>query len=312
MAADEFCAAYAARHRVAILRLYRWQPATLSLGYFQKLQDREHHPASRGCPVVRRPSGGGAILHDREWTYCLAIPAEEPRARDRLGLYRAVHQTLVNWFQQWGLPAAMLDSSPSQAEPSEFSQHTRSAADAQQHAQSPAMSSRAATSGTELGCTNAEKGCPFLCFQRRAAGDIVVVRPERKPATRADSELSPTIGPSASAGAATAVAGTSVKLAGSAQRRYQDAVLQHGSVLLARSAYAPELPGLLDILAEGGKTPPSEAEILAAFCETWPSEFATGLGWQLVPWVLPDAEKDHLAELRAKFASVQWTSKNMQ
>lgn len=312
MAVDEFCAAYAARHRVAILRLYRWRPATLSLGYFQKLEDRERHPPSRACPVVRRPSGGGAILHDREWTYCLALPTQEPRARDRLGLYRAVHQTLVNWLQQWGVQAAILDGTPSQADQSQCSRYLPAVTDARRHAQSPATSSQVAASRTEPGCATAGKGCPFLCFQRRAAGDIVVARHARQSLAKGDSDSALTIGASPSADFATAVAETSVKLVGSAQRRYQDAVLQHGSILLARSAYAPELPGLLDILAEAGKPPPSEAEILAAFCETWPSEFATGLAWELVPWTLPDSEKDQLAELRSKFASDQWTCKRSQ
>jgi lipoyl(octanoyl) transferase len=55
---------------------------------------------------------------------------------------------------------------------------------------------------------------PFLCFQRRAAGDVVV---------------------------------GDFKVLGSAQRRRQGALLQHGSLLLGRSAAAPELPGLREL-----------------------------------------------------------------
>src|SRR5438094_9157784 len=58
------------------LRFYSWMPACLSLGYFQ--------PSSvvnvEGChglgiDIVRRPTGGRAILHDRELTYSVALPA---------------------------------------------------------------------------------------------------------------------------------------------------------------------------------------------------------------------------------------------
>jgi len=52
------------------LRCYRWQPTTLSLGYFQD------HPTVRGSlpgpmPMVRRITGGGAIWHEHEVTYAL-------------------------------------------------------------------------------------------------------------------------------------------------------------------------------------------------------------------------------------------------
>lgn len=55
------------------LRFYRWQEPTLSLGYFQCSRDI---PTSlQSLPMVRRLSGGGAIVHDKELTYSLVIPA---------------------------------------------------------------------------------------------------------------------------------------------------------------------------------------------------------------------------------------------
>ena len=65
-AADESC-------DLVTLRFYRWSEPTLSLGYFQSYEDRNSHEASRSLPVVRRSSGGGALVHDHEWTYSLAI-----------------------------------------------------------------------------------------------------------------------------------------------------------------------------------------------------------------------------------------------
>src|SRR5882724_9809402 len=80
MAVDEALLESAAVDGIATLRLYQWSEPTLSLGYFQPAADRQTHPASRECPLVRRASGGGAILHDRELTYSLAIPEKSARA----------------------------------------------------------------------------------------------------------------------------------------------------------------------------------------------------------------------------------------
>ncbi|MEM6330787.1 MAG: lipoate--protein ligase family protein, partial [Planctomycetota bacterium] len=74
MAVDEALLDAAAAGAGATLRLYRWSSPTLSLGYFQPLAARAAHPASAGCPCVRRHSGGGAIVHDHELTYSLAVP----------------------------------------------------------------------------------------------------------------------------------------------------------------------------------------------------------------------------------------------
>jgi hypothetical protein len=48
------------------------------------------------CPVVRRPSGGGAILHDRELTYSVALPATHALARNPDALYCVVHHAIVD------------------------------------------------------------------------------------------------------------------------------------------------------------------------------------------------------------------------
>src|SRR5437870_140838 len=58
------------------LRFYAWQPATISLGYFQEFDQYSSlaSPAG-GLAVVRRTTGGGAILHDLELTYSLTVPA---------------------------------------------------------------------------------------------------------------------------------------------------------------------------------------------------------------------------------------------
>ena len=75
MAVDEVLLDAAAVREQLSLRFYGWSEPTLSLGYFQRVADRKQHIASRECPLVRRLSGGGAILHDDELTYSFATPA---------------------------------------------------------------------------------------------------------------------------------------------------------------------------------------------------------------------------------------------
>ncbi|HEY1784986.1 MAG TPA: lipoate--protein ligase family protein, partial [Pirellulales bacterium] len=71
MAVDEALVDDAAERGTCWLRFYGWSEPTLSLGYFQGHAERLVHRPSRHCPLVRRASGGGAILHDAEITYCL-------------------------------------------------------------------------------------------------------------------------------------------------------------------------------------------------------------------------------------------------
>jgi lipoyl(octanoyl) transferase len=61
---------------VAGLRFYHWSEPTLSLGYFQKSDERQLTPTLVGLPWLRRATGGDAILHgDGDLTYALALPA---------------------------------------------------------------------------------------------------------------------------------------------------------------------------------------------------------------------------------------------
>jgi lipoate-protein ligase A len=77
MAADEALLQSAARG-TASLRFYGWSEATVTLGYFQPHRVRLAVPKVAGLPFVRRPSGGATLVHDRELTYCLALPPGAP------------------------------------------------------------------------------------------------------------------------------------------------------------------------------------------------------------------------------------------
>lgn len=78
----------------AAVRIYAWTPPTISLGYFQRWSELARLPDElRGLAVVRRPTGGGAILHDREVTYCLTAADPLPAARQSpTELYATVHR----------------------------------------------------------------------------------------------------------------------------------------------------------------------------------------------------------------------------
>ena len=67
------------------LRLYAWEPACLSLGVAQPFAEVDEDAlAAHGWDVVRRPTGGRAILHTDELTYAVIAPVSEPRLRGKL------------------------------------------------------------------------------------------------------------------------------------------------------------------------------------------------------------------------------------
>jgi lipoate-protein ligase A len=74
MAADE-ALLEAAQDGTASLRFYGWSTATVSLGYFQADKLRRDDERLASLPFVRRPTGGGALVHHHELTYALAFPA---------------------------------------------------------------------------------------------------------------------------------------------------------------------------------------------------------------------------------------------
>jgi lipoate-protein ligase A len=229
MALDEALLESAAKGGECSLRFYRWSQPTLSLGYFQPYDDRRRHESSRDCPVVRRPSGGGAILHDREITYSLAVPPGNRFAAKHLTLYEAVHNALIKTLVGFAIDAQLFRG---QGQENDRSQKE-----------------------------------PFLCFQRRCPGDVLLAN---------------------------------VKIAGSAQRRLRGAVLQHGSVLLARSVAAPELPGIAEVAAVD-----LSFDILT---RAWITELAPALSLDIRPGTINDSEQ-RLADCRAreKYGSSLWT-----
>jgi lipoyl(octanoyl) transferase len=91
------------------LRFYQWQPACLSLGYFQSF-DVVNLDGCRalGVDIVRRPTGGRAILHDRELTYSVAVPvAMLEHDGGVLPSYHRLSLALQDGLRALGVPATL-------------------------------------------------------------------------------------------------------------------------------------------------------------------------------------------------------------
>jgi len=144
------------------LRLYQWAQPTISLGYFQPYAAYLALPSPLGeLPVVRRLTGGGAILHDQELTYSLALSTDEPLLSNGANrLYELMHEAVMRSFGEMGIEASPCGTS-------DDSTPTRG---------------------------------PFFCFARRHCFDVIV---------------------------------NGDKMVGSAQRRTRQAILQHGSIVIA-------------------------------------------------------------------------------
>ena len=116
------------------LRFYRWEQPTLSVGYFQQHADRQQHSPSLCCPLVRRSTGGGAIIHAEELTYSLCVPLASHLDQRSQGLYQAVHETFIEELASRGIPARICGET----------------------------------------CSASVDKEPFLCFLRRSDFDILV------------------------------------------------------------------------------------------------------------------------------------------
>lgn len=165
MALDQQLLETAARSQSVWLRVYRWSEPTLSLGYFQPYAQRLDHQPSSSIPVVRRATGGGAIVHHYDWTYCVAVPQDwlsrsgqgrgssasigaSTNAASAIGasaigasqpLYDLLHDAVVQWLNEIGFAVRKWSVDCELARPP----------------------------------LTAAQRAAFLCFERRSCGDVV-------------------------------------------------------------------------------------------------------------------------------------------
>ena len=120
MALDEaLLRARLARTGPPTLRFFAWSPPTISLGFGQRLAGRVDLAAAAemGIGLVRRPTGGSAILHegpDLEVTYSVvAAVGDFPGADELLATYRWIGAALERGLRRLGAPADMVPVQPS-------------------------------------------------------------------------------------------------------------------------------------------------------------------------------------------------------
>lgn len=209
------------------IRLYEWSVPTISLGYFQRYADYESFPPPAGeLPVVRRLTGGGAIVHDRELTYSLTVSTQHAlTAGNPNGLYELVHDALIECLNQSGLEA-----------------HRNGSTDG---------------SGPTKG--------PFLCFARRHQLDVLI--------------------------------GVE-KVAGSAQRRKRDAILQHGSIIVERRFEQQPAAALM-----------SAGIDVAALRSGLPAALAKSARMDLKDGEWGEDELAFARQLESKYTGAEWTKR---
>jgi lipoate-protein ligase A len=226
MSADEAMLESAVRG-TASLRFYTWNEPTLSLGYFQRAEERAADANLSRLAWVRRSTGGAAIVHHHELTYALALPPGKEWVSQEHWICRA-HHIVQRVLTEHGVKS---------------------------HA---------------VICGEEQKLGAVVCFLHQTPGDLLI---------------------------------NGSKVVGSAQRKMRGATLQHGSILLHRSPFAPELAGICDTPGAPEFAPEPLAKLLT-------KAFAADTGWALVPGEWTAEERDRIPIIRAeKYANREWNEK---
>lgn len=106
MALDEALAASVRRGASPpLIRLYGWEKPSVTLGRFQRTRDVDvGYCRAEGIPVVRRPTGGRAVLHDDELTYSLSARTDgHPFSKGLLDSYRSISDAVTRALSSIGL-----------------------------------------------------------------------------------------------------------------------------------------------------------------------------------------------------------------
>lgn len=104
MAMDEVLLELAPTLGAPLIRIYRWDRPSLSIGCSQLYPESEEARYT----IVRRPTGGGNVFHDRDLTYTAVIPAGHPvAALNRMESYRIFHEAMLPMLAGFGVAAEL-------------------------------------------------------------------------------------------------------------------------------------------------------------------------------------------------------------
>ena len=102
MALDEAILEHAARLGKPVLRFYGWTTPAATFGYSQRYAEVASWTSLR--PLIRRPTGGGLVPHDADWTYSLAFPpVHRWYGFKAIESYRSVHEWIQRAFARIGV-----------------------------------------------------------------------------------------------------------------------------------------------------------------------------------------------------------------
>jgi lipoyl(octanoyl) transferase len=108
MALDEALLEAMPRLGIPVLRFYSWSEPAASFGYFQKYEEVAR--ATRLRPLVRRPTAGGMVPHDADWTYSVAFPTSHAWYSLRaVESYRRIHEWVRSAFARLGIATELAD-----------------------------------------------------------------------------------------------------------------------------------------------------------------------------------------------------------
>lgn len=109
MAMDEALLNFVSRGEIdPVVRFYTWNPATLSVGYFQRLKKEIDidKVKEKGFGLIRRQTGGRGVLHDKELTYSVIVPESHPNMPSTITeAYRVISKGLLEGFKLLGFDA---------------------------------------------------------------------------------------------------------------------------------------------------------------------------------------------------------------
>ena len=108
MAMDEALLEAVASFGQPVLRFYSWTEPAATFGYFQHYAEIER--ATHLRPLIRRPTGGGLVPHDADWTYSVVIPPGHAwHALNAVDSYRRMHEWIRAAFARLGVATELAD-----------------------------------------------------------------------------------------------------------------------------------------------------------------------------------------------------------